>query len=127
MSSLCFTNVNFSSILCSNCTRDKSNEQEESEADKLVESQGKPTQSDVIFFPVPGEKVKKNGGRKSKTKPVAKARAEITKNISGRKGKTNYNTDILLPAIHYEPPAYKAECEKVAVLYKRDSSETVLR
>jgi hypothetical protein len=63
----------FNSILCSNCTRDKSNEEEESEVDKLVESQGIPTQSDITFSPVPGEKVKKNGGRKSKTKPVAKS------------------------------------------------------
>jgi hypothetical protein len=63
MSGKCCQNEILSSIVCSNCISEKSDDDKEREIDRLLELEGKPTSTDALFLPSTAENKKK--GRRS--------------------------------------------------------------
>jgi hypothetical protein len=51
MSPKCCQNEILSSTVCSNCISEESDEDKESEKDRLLELEGKPTSTDALFLP----------------------------------------------------------------------------
>jgi hypothetical protein len=63
MSPKCCQNEILSSIVCSNCISEESDEEKENEKDRLLEEEGKPTSIDILFLPPTTGKKRK--GRRS--------------------------------------------------------------